>query len=89
LKKSYKNDRLKTCPTLVAIAAQKIANASGFNAANDIGTAKVAFALLAHTGSQVACSGGTVLHFARRRETEPLFGSLVGFLLRHDCTSYG
>jgi hypothetical protein len=77
-------DRLKTCTALVTVSAQKVADATRFDAADDIGTAEVAFALLAHVGSQMACPGRAMFDFAGRRQTETLFGALVGFLLWHN-----
>ncbi len=49
-------------------------------------TAEIAAALLRHPGGQMARAGLPMLRFATGSEAESLFGTLVGFHLRHSGT---
>ena len=68
----------------VAVATQGFANLGRFRVIHARGTTKIPFALVAHSGRQVAGSRLTMLDLAGRRDTKTLLGSLVGLLLRHD-----
>ncbi len=68
---------------LIAIPRECDADDFGVAIGGGVSAAKVPLALVAHPRRQVAGARRTVLRLAFGGQTETLFGTFVGFLLRH------